>query len=369
MIAASRLLQFEISLLILLICFSTVEATKNASITSAHFLPRASTPGQPRCTTIPDAVQLEQPSHDSFTDVPCTACVRMNVFRCPSVRNVNLKQCDQKVEDSDVWKGFAHLITCEVLWKTVEERLANGSSNVSNATLRAVLAAASSMRILNWTSGHTNHSGSFNAKPFATLNLSRRIERFDVDSERVLVAILLNPESITDEPSALFTCGLLVTSQNSIVRNYRYMRLSASILKFKNPPEIPTPECRMQLSASRGAELQCAINATRAILSHGPWFLEWCTRRCSGECSRCPFAATSTSTHGHSIEKIDEYVELQESCTITGSEFISIGLAPGLLRVLTSTRPAFARVLDAYTPIRHHYFLRLPPVYNQYFCI
>ena len=140
------------------LCFLTL--IQLVSLTVASFNIRAGTasfasPGQPCCTSLPDLVELKKPSHENTTDVPCHKCVRMSVFRCPSVRNVNLEQCNQKVSPADVCKGFAHMLVCEVLWNNVKERLVNGSSNFSNARRHAILKAATVGRPLNGTDVQT----------------------------------------------------------------------------------------------------------------------------------------------------------------------------------------------------------------------
>ena len=80
--------------------------------------------------------------------------------------NVNLEQCNQKVAPADVWKGFAHVLVCEVLWNYVKERLVNGSLNVSNATRHAILRAATVERPLNGSV--SGRSDPYTVKPFAT---------------------------------------------------------------------------------------------------------------------------------------------------------------------------------------------------------
>ena len=259
-------------------------------------------------------------------------------------------------------EGFAHLIVCELLWNNVRERLADGSSsNVAISTRHAILRAATERKRTLGGSG----SDPLDVKPFSTLTLSRGIERFDVDEEKLRVALLLNPESLTNESSAVFTCGLLVSARqisprsadsNALDHKYEYIRHKMEVLIFNDSPTLPSASCRIELHVSRGAQLRCALNA-ESLLLQGQWFLEWCRERCSLECQRCRFSSSNSAhTNADMSPKLPE-------CVVSGAEDISLGIAPRLLRLVGPTDNG-SRVLDAYSPAHHISILHLPSVWK-----
>ena len=358
------------SLLLLTLAFLLFIIIAESSIplsTPSHSAPATSSDDDPHCTEVIEEANIQRVPQHSSLNSKCSDCVLIRALRCPSVRDVRTDQCVE-VPSRELWKGFAHLLMCEVLPDRINEVMAAVNRHFNINTADTILTAET--HPLN-RSAHLPF-----LEAFAELSsLSLGVELFQLDRWRT--ALLLNPESMTNEEHGeLFTCGLLVTDTNhdtsneSIGQHELYLPLGIEGFAFIDPPGFPAVNCRLEvlppgIPFSIGSQLRCALDLPLGLLLAGPtsstdkWRLEWCRHRCDTQCRTCDF----TSRVSASASELELLQHQQQECMIKESDILSIGVVPSMLRLKHGTNQE-ERVLEKYLPAHHIAALHLPPVWN-----
>lgn len=333
-------------LLLLLILLCCVPAIPRQSRFVSSTSPQAPPNGIPHCTESVDEVSFEEvhlelENMTLYVGTGCSECVRVKALRCPNVRDVAVEQCTEVPINTAavIWRGFAHLLICEV------------RADILNAFL------AEKMGLFDGSRDPEVHM-----EAFPDLTLSRGVELFQLDRWRS--GLLLNPESMTEvKHGTIFTCGVYGNNLTDASRDF-YLPLDLTFFALQEPPGFPPVNCRLEVSPpeisySISSKMLCSLDRSFVEQrSSDTWLLEWCQFRCD---SNCPHSCVLSANRSGRAEGAAEVAPQLQECEISHSDGLTMNVTPNLIRITHgSTRRE--RVLDRYVPAHHREIVHLPEV-------